>query len=117
MQSINKEILNPGFFTVFFGAALLLIANSIFQYQVKTGTTFYLCLTATLIYLIGTIGVTMFGNVPLNNMIEAMDLSTLSLNDFKDARLDYEAKWNRFNLARMVAGVVSFVLLLVGFNA
>lgn len=116
MQSINKEILNPGFFIVFFGAVLFLIVNTFFHYQVKIDTAFHLSLSATLIYLIGTIGITMVGNVPLNNIVEAMDLSTFSMEDFKEARLAYEVKWNQFNMVRMLAAFISFVLLLFGWK-
>lgn len=111
MQSINQEILNPGFFSIFFGAALLLIIATFFQYKFKVDTTFYLILSAMLIYVLGTIGVTMFGNVPLNNYVETLDLSTFAAADFKEARKVYEAKWNQLNLVRTVAAVVSFCLL------
>jgi len=33
MQSVNRAILNPVFFSVFFGSALLLILASFFQYD------------------------------------------------------------------------------------
>ena len=77
MQSINREILNAGFFFIFFGAFFFLICSTYLQYKVKVDTVFYLMLLATILYAVGTIGVTMFGNVPLNNMVEAMDLSSL----------------------------------------
>ena len=69
MQTINREILNAGFFIIFFGSLFLLLASTFLQYQVKVDTAFYLTLMATLLYFFGTIGVTMFGNVPLNNMV------------------------------------------------
>ncbi len=113
MQSINREILNVGFFSIFFGALLFLIASTVLQYQAKAGTVFYLTFAAMAIYAIGTIGVTMFGNVPLNNMVEAMGLSSFSAADFQNARADYEDKWNNFNLVRTIAALISFVLILL----
>ena len=113
MQSINREILNPAFFIIFFGSMFLLFASTYFHYKVKIDSIFYLILGATLLYTIGTIGVTMFGNVPLNNMIEAMDLSTFTSGDYKAGRLAYEAKWNLLNLIRTIAGLGSFFLLLI----
>jgi len=86
MQSINREILNAGFFFIFFGA---------------------------LFFAIGTIGVTMFGNVPLNNMVEALDLSAFTEEDYRKARLAYEGKWNLLNLIRTLAALGAFVLLLL----
>lgn len=111
MQSINREILNPGFFSIFFGAAILLMVATFFQYKFKVDTTFYLVLSAMLTYIIGTIGVTMFGNVPLNNYVEALDLSTFTATDFKAAREIYEDKWNQLNFIRTVAAVLAFCLL------
>ncbi|MEM6768064.1 MAG: hypothetical protein AAF655_24225 [Bacteroidota bacterium] len=45
MQSINREILNPAFFLIFFGSPISL-AISTFQH-VNTGLTFWLILAAT----------------------------------------------------------------------
>ncbi len=113
MQSVNKEILNTGFFLIFFGSILFLLATIYLQYKVNVDSTFYLLLSAAFIYLLGTIGVTFIGNIPLNNVLEAMDLSTFSIEDFKNARANYEESWNRLNLIRTVAAVVSFVLILI----
>jgi len=113
MQSINKEILNPGFFIIFFGALVLLIGSSYLQYRVKVDTIFYLVLAATLFYAIGTIGTTMLGNVPLNNIVEAYDLSSFTADDYQKARELYEQKWNNLNLLRTVSGLISFVLILL----
>jgi len=113
MQSINREILNIGFFAIFFGALFLLLGSTFLQYRAQVGSAFYLTLTATIIYAAGTIGVTMFGNVPLNNMVEAMNLSTFTPEDYRNARLAYEVKWNNFNLMRTIAALASFVLILL----
>lgn len=113
MQSINRAILNPGFFIIFFGAIVLLGASTFLQYRIKIDSTFYLMLSATLIYLFGTLGVTMFGNVPLNNIVEALDLSNFTEVNFKNARHAYEEKWNQLNLIRTIAALISFFLILL----
>lgn len=113
MQSINREILNVGFFCIFFGAFVLLLASSFLTCRANVGLVFYYTFGATLVYGIGTIGVTMFGNVPLNNIVEALDLSSFSIDEYKNARIAYEDKWNAFNLIRTVAALLSFVLVLI----
>jgi uncharacterized membrane protein len=113
MQTINKEILNPGFFIIFFGALILLIASAYFRYAVKIDQVFYLTLAATILYGVGVIGITMIGNVPLNNMIEAIDLSASTPEDYQNARAAYEAKWNSFNLMRTISAIASFILILI----
>ena len=70
MQSINRAILNPAFFLIFFGSLILLAVSAVQQFN--SGITFWLLLGATITYLIGTFGVTVFGNVPLN---DALDVS------------------------------------------
>ncbi|MFK7969596.1 MAG: DUF1772 domain-containing protein, partial [Bacteroidia bacterium] len=105
VQSINREILNVGFLTIFFGALVFLIVSTFLQYQAKVDTVFYLTLAALLVYAIGTLGVTMFGNVPLNNVMEALDISSFTAEDFEHARAEYEARWNSFNLIRTFAAL------------
>jgi len=112
MQSINREIINIGFLSIFFGALFFLIVTSVAHFQTKVDMSFYLTLSATLFYLMATVGVTMFGNVPLNNIIESFDLTTFSEIDYKHARLAYEEKWNRLNMIRTVGALISFVLVL-----
>lgn len=111
MQSINREILNPYFFAVFFGSLLALILNT--YYQRDDNLQFWIVLLAALIYLIGTIGVTGLGNVPLNNQLELLQLNELSATELKDFRLHYELSWNRYHGFRTVAAVASFLILLI----
>ncbi len=65
------------------------------------------------IYLVGTIGVTAFGNVPLNNELEALNIGQLSPAELKNFRADFEVKWNHFHSIRTFAALVSFTLLLL----
>jgi uncharacterized membrane protein len=110
MQSINREILNPWFFAIFFGCLIILVASTILQHQTKP--TFWLLLSSSLIYAIGTFGVTAFGNVPLNDALEAVDLNTLDSVQLADFRGHYEVEWNRLHMIRTVSALVSFLLSL-----
>lgn len=112
MQSINRAILNPAFFLIFFGSVILLVTNTIQQYP-ALGLTFWLMLAATLIYLVGTIGVTGLGNVPLNDALDALDLNDLSDDKHARFRQYYELKWNKLHTIRTVFAVISFLLSLL----
>ncbi len=57
----------------------------------------------------------MVGNVPLNNLVEALDLSSFTSEEYKNARIAFEEKWNNFNLLRIIAALVSFILILSAF--
>ena len=109
MQSINRAILNPVFYLVFFGAIILLSLSGIFEFA-DSRIPFFLILSAAIVYLIGTIGVTGLGNVPLNDQLDLLNLDSLSESALKKFRMAYEIKWNRLHLIRTVSAVVSFIL-------
>ena len=72
MQSINVVVINPWFLTPFFGTALLCVILSVtalLRWH-EPGAAFVLA--AGLLYLLGTIGVTMLFNVPRNNALAAV---------------------------------------------
>ncbi|SHM55635.1 Uncharacterized membrane protein [Cyclobacterium lianum] len=112
MQSINRAILNPGFFLIFFGS-LILLCFSFFSEFNHNKLTFWLLLFACTSYLIGTIGATGIGNVPLNDQLEALNLSKISQNKMSVFRKYYETNWNRLHQIRTVFALVSFVLALL----
>jgi len=111
MQSINREILNPLFFIVFFGSLIALGITTYLQFNNKT--VFVLVLASTIIYLIGTFGVTAFGNVPLNNELEALTITNLKAIELKNFRIYYECAWNHYHGIRTISSMVSFILLLI----
>ena len=111
MQSINRAILNPAFFLIFFGSLILLVTNTIQQYH--AGLTFWLMLAATLIYLVGTFGVTGLGNVPLNDALDALHLNDLSDVKLAQFRQYYEFKWNKLHTIRTVFALISFLFSLI----
>ena len=111
MQSINRAILNPAFFIIFMGSPIALGISTVQQFN--SGTSFWLLLAATLTYLLGTFGVTAFGNVPLNDALEAVNLAEFSELEASAFRSSYERKWNRLHLVRTVFSVLSFVLALL----
>ena len=113
MQHINRAILNPGFFTIFFGALLLMLWNTYLEFKVDVGLSFYYTLAALAVYLVGTIGITAAGNVPLNEALDLIELNKLGTEELKMTRQAYETKWNRFHNIRTLFSIISFVLLLL----
>lgn len=111
MQHINKEILNPIFFIVFFGSLISLIFNSYLQFSNKT--VFWFVLAATLVYLVGVFSITAFGNVPLNNELDLLKLDKLNEFELNKFRSYYENSWNQYHKIRTISSLISFVLLLI----
>ena len=112
MQSINRAIFNPWFFAIFFGSLLFLAITTFLQYKAGFNFSFLMVLIALITYLVGTVGVTVFGNVPLNKTLDAINLSDLSVEQLKSTRASYEVKWNIYHKIRTLCAVVSFAMIL-----
>lgn len=111
MQSINRAILNPAFFLIFIGSPLVLAISTIQQFS--SGTPFWLLLAATITYVLGAFGVTAFGNVPLNDALDALEIAELGELEIVEFRKAYERKWNRLHLIRTAFAVLSFIFSLL----
>jgi uncharacterized membrane protein len=107
MQQINITVINPLFMAAFMGTGVLCIAlaaGSYFRWEETGGK---LAIIASLIYLIGCIGVTMVFNVPLNDALAAVQPGTAEAANLW-AR--YLSEWTFWNHVRTVAPLVSAAL-------
>lgn len=111
MQSINRAILNPVFLCTFLGTGILLPVSTGLQYG--TPVRFWLLLAASVLYIIGTLGVTMGGNVPLNEALDAFSIETASPDALSVQRRQFEGPWNRLHAIRTAASVLAFALAAV----
>lgn len=109
MQSINREILNPVFFMSFMGTAIMLpVTTFLFRGDLPA---FIFLLLASATYLIGVFGVTIVGNVPLNDMLDKFDISGSTADVVKQMRDRFESRWNLLNNVRTVFSVISIALV------
>ncbi|MEO6221461.1 MAG: DUF1772 domain-containing protein [Ginsengibacter sp.] len=113
MQSINKAIQSPVFFICFFGALLLWPVSTYLNYFQHPPLRFWLLLTATILYLTGVFGVTIFGNIPLNNTLEKFNLLNASKDTISLQRAIFEGRWNNLNLIRTISSILSLVLVII----
>lgn len=111
MQATNRAILNPVFFVSFFGAPVFLIISTIFHYYQPH--RFWFLLAATVVFLGGTFGVTMFGNVPLNNRLDRFDLKAATEEQIALQRKNFERPWNNLNAVRAVSSTISVILVII----
>jgi len=114
MNTINVTVINRTFMLAFFGSAVLCLAAtavSIFQWSPTGGT---LVVSASAIYLAGCIGVTILGNVPLNNALAAVPLGTPQAAALWRR---YLSEWTRWNTVRTVASAVAAILFTAGLAA
>ena len=112
-QSLNRAILNPLFFACFFGTVILLPVSTWVSYAKPLPVRFWLLFAASLLYLIGVIGVTMGGNVPMNEALDKFNPAIVTDAEITAKRIAYEARWNMLNNIRTVTCVICLVLTLL----
>lgn len=111
MQAMNRTILNPVFGLVFGGAALLcLVVAASAPFTTEEGGWGWR-LAGGALYVVGTFGVTMAINVPMNDRVDAADPGSA---DGQRLWADYLRRWTAWNHVRTVLGTAAAVLLLVG---
>ena len=115
LQSMNRVILNNTFRIIFIGAILAVILVPIFYFNLYPKNIFWLFISAFIIYWVGAFGITVFGNIPLNEILNETILETLSLEQLKSLRTTIEVKWNNLNLIRAISSGLTFVLLIFSF--
>lgn len=113
MQAMNRAILNPIFFLSFFGASILLPLCAWQQVRVVGASEAALAILAAVVLWVGMMGVTVFVNVPMNNLLEAAHLDTASPGELKELRALFQGSWTRWNNVRTVATTLALLLLLL----
>jgi uncharacterized membrane protein len=112
MQSINAVIQNPLFFLSFFGPVILLPLAA-FLHRDANPMQFALLLASSVLYIAGSFGITMVGNVPLNERLAKFEANKASGNEIAQARAGFEKPWNRLHTIRTIASIAATVLIFV----
>ena len=116
-QSINRSIQNPVFFLSFFGSIFFLALTAFVYYRAGQTTAFYFLVAALIIYLPGVCGVTIFGNIPINEQLDVFDITTASPEAIVNMRVAFESPWNNFHSIRTVFSILTFLLTIIGIRA
>jgi len=110
MQSINITVINPVFMTAFLGTAVacaVLVVVSLLDWY-RPGSGFLL--TGGLLYLVGTILVTMVFNVPRNEALARVDATNV---EAAGLWIGYVSGWTLWNHVRTAAALVAAVVLTI----
>ena len=110
MQSINVVVLNPWFFTAFFGtgaACLALAVVSLLNWDAPGATWL---LAASVLYLVGVILVTTAFNVPLNNALAAVHAAS---DEGAREWTRYLSVWTAWNHVRTITPLLSAALFII----
>lgn len=100
MRSINVLAVRPPLLVALFGTALACLVLGV---ATVVGGGPVTVLLGCVLYVVGVVGVTVAGNVPLNNRLEAGEMTFA----------DYVPPWARWNHLRSVAALGAAVLVLL----
>lgn len=112
MQVINREVFRWVFMALFLGMAAVSVIVAGYGAFVISGPAGTLIMIAGLVYLIGTFGVTVLFNVPMNEALAGMEMSSGTTRDYW--LHTYVPRWTFWNSVRTFASAASAALLLFG---
>tara|TARA_B000000565_G_scaffold64682_1_gene43573 strand:- start:497 stop:991 length:495 start_codon:yes stop_codon:yes gene_type:complete len=115
LQSMNRVILNNAFRIIFLGSIIAVALVPVFYFNLYPKNIFWLFVFTLVIYWIGVFGVTVSGNIPLNEILDKTNLESITLEEIKTLRKSIELKWNHFNLIRSISSAITFILLIISF--
>ena len=101
MQHINVVVINPWFLGPFMGTAALSVGLVVVGLIPKADPWL---VAGGLLYAVGTFGVTVVGNIPLNNALAEIEPDS---EGGKALWLRYQRTWTRWNHVRTVAGLLA----------
>jgi len=110
MQSIDETILNPVFFLVFFGTALIGLVLAVMALIGWEGAGSAWRLAGGLLYLVGSIGITMAFNVPLNNRLAKAVPESAEGATFWSQYVSVWTAWNHARTLGCLGATGSFIL-------
>ncbi len=112
MQSINRVALTPPFMIALFGTALAALGLIVWSVVSSADRPTALIVAGSGLYLVGTIGVTIAGNVPLNDRLERADSSQATSGSWHE----WVGRWNAWNHVRTAAALAAAALLTVALD-
>ncbi|MEE8584766.1 MAG: anthrone oxygenase family protein [Acidobacteriota bacterium] len=112
MQSINVAVINPLFMVALFGTALACVAlavSSLFRWS-EPGAAYLL--VGSLLYLVGTVAVTIVFNVPRNDALAAVEADTAEGANLWPRYIAGWTVWNHLRTAAALAAAASLTIAL-----
>ena len=110
MQMINRKVYRSVFLVMLLGLVPATIGLSAVAYANFSGAGLNLIVAGTIIYLVTVFGVTMVGNVPMNNRLDRLVGGTDEADNYWRI---YGSSWTRLNHVRTIGSVATAVCLLL----
>ena len=113
MQSINKLAVTPAFMTALFGTAVACLGMAAWAAIFSSEPPAGLVLAGAALYIVGTIGVTIAYNVPLNNRLATLHPESADAASHWD---EYVTKWTAWNHLRAAASLAAAATLTIALH-
>jgi uncharacterized membrane protein len=104
MQGINRAAPGPPLMTVLFGSAVLCLAVAVVALLGNAGAAGGFAAAGGVAYLLGTVGITMAANVPLNDRLDRVDA------EGPEAAAEwhhYHRRWRAWNHVRTLTSLAA----------
>lgn len=103
----------PIFLLVWVGSAISIIISAVYGIGRLQGTELVLISISSIMYTFGVQALTIAIHLPLNNKLQSLDIDEMKPADLQAARIDFETRWNTYNLLRTVIAACVSVLLII----
>jgi uncharacterized membrane protein len=113
MQSINIVVVTPVFMTALFGTAVASLALAVWAVNSWGERYAALVLAGGVLYLVGTVGVTIVCNVPLNIRLATVHPQGAGAASYWN---EYVTKWTAWNHVRTVAALAAAAALTIALH-
>jgi uncharacterized membrane protein len=113
MQSINERAVTPVFMTALFGTGAACMGLAVWSLFLWHEPFAVYLLGGSALYVVGTVGVTMVRNVPLNDRLAALHAEDAGAAGHWDA---FVARWTAWNHVRTVAALAAAAALTVALH-
>ena len=113
MQSINRIIVQSSFLPIFFASTLACIALGVIAGTDLANAGSHWALIGSATYVFGMFVVTIIGNVPLNNRLEAAPADGPEGREMWSL---YLKKWTAWNHVRTIACTASLAMLILSIS-
>ncbi|OAO03526.1 DUF1772 domain-containing protein [Parasphingorhabdus sp.] len=110
MQQINKSVIRTEFVAALFAITIFSIAFAIYGMFALDGTASLIINAAALVYLCSVFLMTLFGNVPMNNRLESLDLTAPESIEYWKY---YGRAWTRLNHVRSFGSIMAAGLYII----
>lgn len=104
MQHINRDVIRTQFVAGIVMIALFSVLFAAYGLAVFAGAALAAIILAPLVYLPSVLAMTVFGNVPMNNRLDALDHTSAGARAYW---AEYGRRWTRLNHFRAIGSVLT----------